>query len=255
MSKHQWPKPRRRIATTGEKVRNVVVLIYIEDLEAAGTDYYGLMRYMADLHMEACISPVHDRDTFTPEDVRKWCEQRIDPETGDLDVKYIDNAPYVGKPKKPHVHVLIKSSNQHDAFWWSDLMSGLLEIRPTMWDKCLSVHGSMRYWAHMDDLDKAQYSPYDIHGFGGIDLSPLTRIDDRTKTELFLVVLDMVRCHGCRYLHELIDIAQDAGDSELVSYIRGSHTLWNGYLSSKAQHARDDAYFEKMRREKVKNMK
>lgn len=242
-----WPKYRKRLSATGEKVRNVLVLIYMEDLEKAGTDYFGLLRYIASLHIEACVSPVHDRDTFTSEDVRSWCEQHIDPDTGDLDMNYVDSAPYVGKPKKPHCHVLMKIHGQQNAYWWSDLMSGLLDIRPTMWEKCLSISGSMRYWAHMDDPDKAQYSPYDIVGFGGIDLSPLTKVDDRTKTELVGVIYDMVNQHGCRYFYQLMDLAQEAGDSELVSYLRGSYSLWQTYLGSKAQKMRDDAYYKKLR--------
>lgn len=243
----RFPKYRKRIATTGEKVRNVIVLIYIEDLEDAGTTYYGLLEYISNLHIEACVSPIHDRDHFTGEDVRAWCEQHIDPDTGDLDVNYLDDAPYVGKPKKPHCHVLFKITSQQDAYWWSELMSGLIDIRPTMWDKCYSVPGSIRYWAHMDDPEKAQYSPYDIHGFAGIDLSPLTKVDDKTRTDLFNCTYDMIKHHGCCYFYQLIDLAQDAGDAELVAYIRGTHSVWQTYLGSKAQHSRDDAYKRRLR--------
>ena len=72
----------------------------MEDLEKAGTDYFGLLRYIASLHIEACVSPVHDRDTFTSEDVRTWCEQHIDPDTGDLDMNYVDSAPLCRQAKE-----------------------------------------------------------------------------------------------------------------------------------------------------------
>lgn len=248
----RWPRYRKRLATTGEKVRNVLVLIYIEDLEAAGATYWDLLAYVAALHIEACVSPVHDHDTFTGEDVRRWCEQHIDPDTGDLDVNYLHDAPYVGKPKKPHVHLLFKSSNQHDAFWWSDLMSGLLDIRPTMWDKCLSVNGSIRYFAHLDDPDKYLYSPFDIHGFAGIDMSALVKVDDKTRTELFNVAYDMINIHGCNYFFEMIDAAQSTGDAELVAYIRGTHSVWCQYLGSKAQKSRDDAFKRKLKEQAEK---
>lgn len=238
-ARYNFPKYRKRISATGEKVRNVIVLIYIEDLEAAGTDYFGLLEYLASLHMECCCSPIHNRDKFTGEDVRTWCEQHIDSETGDLDVKYVDNAPYVGKPKKPHVHVLFKGPSQQNAEWWSNLMAGLLEIRVTMWDKCLSVKGSIRYWCHMDDPNKAQYSKFDVMGFAGIDLSPLDRIDTRSANQLADVVYDMIQDYNLMYFHELMDTAAKFGDEELMGYLRGSHALWKGYLGSKAQKRRD----------------
>lgn len=235
----QWPRYRKRLSATGEKVRNVIVLIYLEDLEDAGATYGDLLAYLDSLHMECCVSPIHDRDHFTGEDVRTWCEQRIDPETGDLDLKYLDAAPYVGKKKKPHVHVLFKGPSQQNAFWWSELMSGLLDIRPTMWDKCFSVRGSMRYWAHMDSPEKAQYSPYDIHGFGGINMSPLIEQDATRGDELAGAVHDMITKHNCRYFHEVVDLAYEVGDSDLVNYLRGQGSFWNYYMTSRASKRRD----------------
>ena len=92
---------RERLANTGEAVRNVICLIYMEDLLEAGKTYGDLLNYLDSLHCKAVCSPIHDRDHFTGQDVLDWCERHIDDQTGDLDVNYVDSAPYVGKEKKP----------------------------------------------------------------------------------------------------------------------------------------------------------
>lgn len=233
-------KVRPRLSVTGEKVRNAIVLIYIEDLERCGATYGALLAYLDSLHMECCVSPVHDRDCFTADDVWSWCERHIDPDTGDLDMNYVDAAPYVGKHKKPHAHLLIKLPSQKSAKELSELMSGIVELRPSLWEKCISVPGSMRYWAHMDSPEKAQYSPMGIHGFGGIDMSPLMRTNEVKAVELSKAVHDMVSLHGCKYFHELVDLAYEVGDSELVSYLRGQGSFWANYMRSRSEKRRDD---------------
>ena len=88
----------------------------------------------------------------------------------------------------------------------------------------------------MDDPDKAQYSPYDIVGFGGIDLSPLTKIDDRTKTELVSVIYDMVNPTWVQ-----VFLPTDGPWRKklvIVSWFlifADSYSLWQTYLGSKAQ--------------------
>ena len=248
---HPYNK-HKRLAYTGEKVRNVIVVIYVEDLERAGKTYYDLLGYLDHRHVPACVSPIHDHDVWSSEDVLDWCTQRLDDQTGDLDERYIGDAPYVGKPKKPHVHVLIKLDSQQTAQWFTSLMEDLVYIRPTMWDKPTSVASCMRYWAHMDSPTKYRYSEWDIVGIGGIDLSPLTKRDDRTNEDLANAVYAMLSNSSCRYFFELLDMAYGSGDAELVSYIRGTHALWRGYLHSKAQQAKDKAYIDKLDAERRK---
>lgn len=250
----QKPKAfyRKRLSETGEKVRNVIVIIWIEELDNYGWTYYDLLSYLDGLHMPACVSPIHDRDTWDGQSVLDWCTMHINPETGDLDEKYIDKAPYVGMVKKPHIHLMFKGPNQQDAFWWTELMSGLLpDMKPTRWDKCFSVNGSMRYWAHMDSTHKARYSEYDIVGIGGIDLSPLSKKDEQTCIEYSNDVYDMITFYKIRYFHQLIDTAKSLGEQDLVSYIQGTHTLWRNYLLSRMQECKDDAYLKKIAAERA----
>lgn len=250
------PRPktfyRKRISQTGEKVRNVIVIVWMDELLALGWDYYDLVSYLDGLHIPAAVSPIHDKDTWDSQSVLDWCTMRIDPMTGDLDEKYLDQAPYVGMPKKPHVHLLFKGPSQQDAFWWSEIMAGLIpDMKATRWDKCYSVSGTLRYMAHMDSAGKYRYSEWDIVGIAGIDLSVLTLKDDKTKDELANVTYNLVKASNARYYYQLLDAAVDLGDAELVSYLRGSHALWRGYLSSMRQKCRDEEQAAKWKAEQA----
>ena len=264
---------KKRLAYTKEKVRNVCCIIFMEDLEASGHTYYDLLEYLASLHMECSCSCVHDSDLWTGPDVASWCEQHIDPLTGDVcledmgmhkegegedahvvldDADKLANVPYVGKAKKPHVHLLLKGPSQQNAEWWSDLFAGLMEIRPTMWEKCLSVPGLMRYFAHLDDPDKYQYGIFGVQGFGGIDLSPLVKTDEIRKTELHGEVLAFLQANpDMRYFDELVDALTE--DLDMSMYVKSTGAYWVSYIQGRNLRRRNKREEAKEAKEKKKN--
>lgn len=226
-----WPR-RPRLSTTGEAVRNAICLIYMEDLEKAGRTYGDLLAYLDSLHCKAVCGPLHDRDFFTSIDVQDWCERHIDPETGDLDHNYIDRAPYVGKEKKPHVHIGICLKGKKTAKGFSELMQGLLPIRETMWDKMIEWEGFVRYLAHLDSPDKAAYSPLDIVGFAGADLSCLIKDDREQKMSDMQLVYELIRDKHIKWFHRLADEAFQSGDLRIKSAVMGSCSFWSAYMTS-----------------------
>ena len=243
---------RKRLSETGEKVRNVIVIVWLEELLKNGYDYYDLVAYLDGLHIPAAVSPVHDKDTWDSNSVLDWCTMHIDPMTGDLDERYLDDAPYVGMPKKPHIHLLFKGPSQQDAFWWTEVIAPLLpDMKPTRWDKCYSVNGSLRYWAHMDSAGKHRYSEWDIVGIAGIDLSVLSKRDDRTNQALRNVCHELIRKNNVKYFFQLVDAAYDLGDGELVSYLGGSHAYWRGYLGSVRMKRKDEDSAARFRAEQA----
>lgn len=246
------PIYRKRLSETGEKIRNVLVIIWLEELEKAGKTYYDLVSYLDSLHMPSAVSPIHDKDTWDSQSVLDWCTRHLDPTTGDLSLDCLDRAPYVGATKKAHIHVLMRAASQQDCWWWTELMLGLgLDINPCRWDKCMSVEGSIRYWAHMDSSDKHRYSEWEIISIAGCDLSCLSKLDNREKEALANDVQDAIKFYSIKYFHELLDVVYDLGDAELTAYVRGTHALWNSYLRSRTQKDKDQAYFDKLRKERV----
>lgn len=240
---------RLRLHASGRKVRNVIGLVYIEDLETWGVSYGDLLAYLDHLHVKAVVSPIHDRDHFTGQDVRDWCERHLDPETGDLDTHYLDRAPYVGKSKKPHCHVGILLKYQKTAAEFSELFSGLCYIRPTIWEQMLDYEGFVRYLAHLDSPQKARYDPLGIHGFGGADLSPLLKEDKEQRVATTSQVWQLVRDNDIRYFHRLVDAAFASSDLDLKAAVMGNASLWASYMSSKGAERKAR---ERKRAEKAK---
>lgn len=241
MASDAYWKPRPRMATTGEKARNILGLVYIEDLEKAGHTYGDLLAYLDGMTCQCACSPVHDKDRFTSEDVRKWCEMHIDPETGDLDTAYVDSAPYVGKPKKPHVHLVFKFKGPMTANELTERMAGLLPLRPTIWEKCLDVDSTLMYFAHMRSPQKAQYSAYDIHGFGGIDLSCLSKTNDVEKANTFRDIWQYVQDNQVKTYHTLVNIAMKTGSYDWINCIKGNGSTWRAYFQSQREERMDKA--------------
>ena len=70
MAHEAFWRARPRMANTGEKARNILGLVYIEDLQKAGHTYGDLLAYLDGMTCKCACSPVHDKDWFTSEDVR-----------------------------------------------------------------------------------------------------------------------------------------------------------------------------------------
>ena len=268
--RYQMRRVRKRLSETGQKVYNLVVLVYMEDLECYDdtggvvaedltadelskmrhTAYGTLLAYLDSLHVRCAVSPIHDRDTFTADDVWAWCERHIDPETGDLDVKYLDSAPYVGKPKKAHVHIMFMMRRQYTAEEMSLMMAGLLWIRPTMWDKCIDPVGMLRYFAHLDSPEKAQYPSYGIHGFGGIKLDALVMDDSKSKMhECTMAIFEMIDECGIRYYHTLMRKVRATGDAELIACVWGKQPLFRAYMKDMRDEQREMAEAKRRKKE------
>lgn len=245
---------KKRLSDTGAKVRNVIGLIYIEDLEAVGKTYGDLLAYLDSKHCRAVVSPVHDRDTFTRQDVFDWCERHIDPETGDLDEHYIDSAPYVGKPKKKHVHVGILSKSQRNASEWSAYMSGLLKLRPSVWEKMEDFDGFTRYCAHLDSPDKAQYSAFDIVGIAGVDLSCLLKTDEHERISNFTELMSIVQERGFKSFHSFANYCIQSGSIDMISALRGNSGLLAAYFTSMRYERIDKAAAKRAKEEQRKRL-
>lgn len=232
---------RPRLSDTGQKIYKATCIIYIEDMHKFGQTYGGLLEYLENLCIPAAVSPIHNLDTFTADDVWKWCEQHIDPETGDLDERYIQEAPYVGKNKKEHVHMFLALPRQATAQEFSELMSGFMDIRASMWEKVMSEKSLLRYFAHMDNPNKAQYSPYDIHSFGGQSLAALDNsIDRESKFNNTTKIMKLIRhSPSIKYFFQLVDIVDNYDDIEMLNTLYGRYGLFNAVIKSRKERESD----------------
>ena len=232
---------RQRICNIdGYKGYNFVVLVYIEDLTKVGCTYGDLLAFLDSLHVRCACSPVHDMDKFSADDVWAWCERHVDPDTGDLDTHYLGSAPYVGKPKKPHVHILFCMKSKKSVEDMCKMFS-LLDIRPSMWDRCEDPASMVRYFAHMDSPDKYPYSAYDIHGFGNINLDSLVCNESKSRMhEITNEIMDIINGEKVFYFFQLVALVRSRyADPEYVSCLYGRNALFNSVIRSK-RDARND---------------
>lgn len=148
----------------GQRSRNWAVIFYPEDLP---DDWQGVLD---ELHIRWVEGPLHDQDT---------------------------NAD--GSPKKPHVHTLlifenVKTSEQvsellKEAFGESESGSIVGVAAP---QKATDRSAIVRYMAHMDNPEKAQYDPADIAGHNGADPAEILRYSATEKREMVVAMEEFI---------------------------------------------------------------
>lgn len=118
-------------AKADERSRLWVFVAYPESLPDDWLDI------VADWHVPVCISPLHDKDVTA-----------------------------AGEAKKPHYHVVLQFTGNKSYQQVLDLIAPLNCPVP---QRVNSLKGQVRYFLHMDNPDKAQYSKQDLKYFGGFD--------------------------------------------------------------------------------------
>lgn len=240
----------------GERVRQAWCVIFLEDVaknaktEEDRRNPYGLvLKHLAGLKSITCAcSPLHDQDTYDEQDVQNWVQRHINPDTGDVAEDYLELQPRVGDKKKEHVHVLIVDKGPHVREWFNNLMLDIVpDLKPNRWQKVIKLDAAIRYLAHLDhkELGKHEYSALDVHGFGGIDLSPLLRSDKYAKIDTLFFVQRWVMDNDCRHYHKLVHWAWSIGDYEVIGCVTGRAAYFSAYFRSLADERAEERRLEK----------
>lgn len=130
------PKVEKSATRRDERTRSFATVVYPESAPEQWFNIFELLK------IPALISPLHDRD--------------INPD---------------GTVKKAHYHVCVffegkKSSEQVREIFATFGGVGLETIN--------SIRGYARYLCHLDNPEKAQYSPSEVRSFGGMDYRDIT---------------------------------------------------------------------------------
>lgn len=191
--KYNGRKEKYEEQRAGQRTRNWTVIFYPEDLPENWTSLVD------DLHFKWIESPLHDKDL---------------------------NAD--GKPKKPHHHTLfmfdvVKTEEQvssllKEVFGESETGSIIGIATPQkVSDRCAIV----RYMAHLDNPDKAQYDVADIVGHNGADPAEILRYS-ATETREMIVAMEEYIIEN--HITELCDFSQA---------IRYDRPEWHTLLATK----------------------
>lgn len=129
-----------------------------------------------DLHIEWVESPLHDKDL-----------------NGD------------GQPKKPHIHVGVFFAGNKTYEQVKEITDSLNCPIP---QRCHSARALVRYMAHLDNPEKAQYNPSDIKGHGGVDVADMLRPASSERYTLIADMIAYIKDNNICEFQDLVDYAR-----------------------------------------------
>lgn len=109
-----------------------------------------------------------------------------------------------GTPKKPHIHVLVLYEGKKSFEQVKELTDRLNAPIP---QKCANAKGLVRYFAHMDNPEKVQYSKSGIIAHGGADIAPYLKATSTSRYEQIAEMRQWVVDTGCVEFCDLFDYA------------------------------------------------
>lgn len=161
------------------------------------------LEIIEDTHVQCAISPLHDKD--------------VNP---------------TGEPKKPHYHVMVRydSLKSKDQVI-DDFTSKLNGTQPIV---CQSVRGTIRYFTHADNPEKAQYDSADIKTFSSFDVSEINRPTDSQIYEMIKEIIKYVYDNQIVYYIDLLMMTMfDPSAPPLWGYtVAHNTTLFSGACES-----------------------
>lgn len=91
-----------------------------------------------------------------------------------------------GEPKKKHKHILLLFGGVKSYEQVKEVTDSLNSPIP---QRCHNAKALVRYMAHLDNPEKAQYNVSDIKAHGGVDLAELLR---PSSSERYTIIRDMI---------------------------------------------------------------
>lgn len=182
--------------SNGRKASKTRYWAFIVYPESAPKNWLSILE---DLHMQALVSPLHDKD--------------LDSE---------------GRPKKPHWHVLLLASGPISQKRADEIIEPFGGTKSA--EYVLSSRGYVRYLAHLDNPDKAQYNPAEIKAFGGADITKLIT-SEHDQMNVFTDIMSWCEDQGVCSFSVLLRYARTNQKNWLPPLIKYAF-FFTRYLSS-----------------------
>lgn len=182
------------------RTRNWTVVLYPDSAPDGWRDI------LDDYHIEWVESPLHDKD--------------INPD---------------GSEKKPHWHVLLMFGGVKSYEQVIELISPLNCTIPVRVHNCKSL---VRYMAHLDNPDKAQYDISKITSHGGVDIYDLLKPSSSERYTLIREMRQWCDDFGCVEFQDLFDYAAEFHFEDWFPLLcDNSAFVMSQYLKSKRHRA------------------
>lgn len=162
---------------------------------------------LIEAHVQAFVSPLHDKD--------------VNPD---------------GSAKKAHWHVLImydSVKSQAQAQVLRDAIGGV------GWEQVASTRGYARYLCHLDNPEKAQYSPEDVVEYGGADYrAAIVRSTD--SVVLFRQMREFIYEHNILYYSDFVDVCAAERPEWLEAIVNGQTYAVSTYIRERMRKNMDE---------------
>lgn len=109
-----------------------------------------------------------------------------------------------GHPKKKHKHILLLFPGKKSYEQIKEITDTLQQPIP---QRCHNAKAMVRYMAHLDNPEKAQYNVNEIAAHGGVDIAELLRPSSSERYTLIREMIDYVRSAGVTEFQDLMDYA------------------------------------------------
>lgn len=152
------------------RTRNWTIVVYPE---SAPSDW---RERLDELHIEWVESPLHDIDC---------------------------NAD--GEVKKPHWHVLLMFGGVKS---YDQVLELTKDFNAPIPQRCHNAKAMVRYMAHLDNPEKAQYSISDIKSHGGVDISELLRPSSSERYSIISDMIEYIKSDNVIEFQDLMDYAR-----------------------------------------------
>lgn len=210
-----------------------------------------LVDFLTINHYAAVISPLHDKDTYTAEDCKRWRESQellhgvyIDEHattwerpTGELrtnelgavvKVTKTERVPQVGDLKKPHRHVLVMLDYSAPLQTW---LNNFAPLDIHYMEIVKSKRGYMRYLCHLDNPDKARYLTSDVISLGGVDISCIYEKTQRDADNLEIAILNAIVEHKLSDVTKLQNyLLHESHNMDAYREVKAHYGYWSQYM-------------------------
>lgn len=162
---------------------------------------------LTEMQVSAGLSPLHDRD--------------VNPD---------------GTLKKAHYHVVIAFDGKKS---YEQVFEITDALKATIPQRCRSVKGSVRYFTHMDNPEKAQYSKSDIVSINGFDIEEQFKPTQSERFEILLEIQEFLINHEVTEYRELFDYAAHKQKDRWFSVVVNNTFVLKTYINS-IRHSRGE---------------
>lgn len=188
------------------KTRNWLLIVYPE---SAPADW---RQVIDDLHVRWVESPLHDKDV----------KEETDEEQ-----------------KKAHWHILLMFDSTKS---FSQVLEIAKSVSAPMPKPCQSPTGSVRYFIHMDNPEKYQYSRDDIVAHGAVDVGAYLAPTTVDRHSIIMEIIKYIKEEEITEFADLVDTAIEQGNTSWFTVLCDNSTIFiNTYLSSRRNAKKREA--------------